>query len=83
MMLMTDLTLLRCVVVAAGAGHQDDVTTPKMKPGVFESKYELDSLAGMYDDDSVLQTKVHDLVVYTKSVDQSPQDEARRVREQV
>lgn len=28
-----------------GDGHQDDIRIPKMKKGVFEGKYELDSLA--------------------------------------
>lgn len=27
-----------------GEGHQDDITTPRMTDGVFESKYEIDSL---------------------------------------
>ena len=30
-----------------GAGHQDDVRTPPMTKGVFEGKYELDSLAAV------------------------------------
>lgn len=30
---------------ASGAGHQDDVRTPKMTAPVYEGKYELDSLA--------------------------------------
>lgn len=32
---------------ANGAGHQDDVRYPPMTPGVFEGKYELDSLAAV------------------------------------
>lgn len=31
---------------SGGAGHQDDQTLPNMTAGVFEAKYELDSLAG-------------------------------------
>jgi meiotically up-regulated gene 157 (Mug157) protein len=30
---------------ASGAGHQDDQRTPKMRKGIFEGKYEIDSLA--------------------------------------
>jgi meiotically up-regulated gene 157 (Mug157) protein len=30
---------------ASGAGHQDDLTQPPMSAGVFEQKYEIDSLA--------------------------------------
>ena len=29
---------------ASGDGHQDDIRTPPMGPGVFEGKYEIDSL---------------------------------------
>lgn len=32
--------------VAANKGHQEDQTVPPMQPGVFEHKYEVDSLAG-------------------------------------
>jgi meiotically up-regulated gene 157 (Mug157) protein len=30
---------------ASGEGHQHDIVTPAMKPAVFESKYEIDSLS--------------------------------------
>jgi uncharacterized protein len=30
---------------ASGAGHQDDIRTPRMTPSVFEGKYEIDSPA--------------------------------------
>lgn len=33
---------------SGGAGHQDDQTLPNMTAGVFEAKYELDSLAGTW-----------------------------------
>ena len=32
----------------SGAGHQDDVRRPRMKPFIFEGKFELDSLAAVF-----------------------------------